>query len=94
MDCYQDVVRLVVDQVWHQQLDLLALRELQCLELLKLVLELELHLQVLPLQLACLLQLALRQLEPPLFWLGLSWLELALLLLLLLIQETCRVDDE
>ena len=69
MDCYQDVVRLVVDQVWHQQLDLLALRELQCLELLKLVLELELHLQVLvlPLQLACLLQLELHQLAPLLF---------------------------
>jgi hypothetical protein len=74
MDCYQDVVRLVVDQEWHPQLDLQALPEFQCLALLKLVLELELHLQVLvlPLQLACLLRLALRQLEPPLFSLGLS----------------------
>jgi hypothetical protein len=44
------------------------------LALLKLVLELELHLQLLALrlQLDCLLQLALRQLEPPLFSLGLS----------------------
>jgi hypothetical protein len=55
-------------------LDLQALPELQCLVLLKQVLGLELHLQVLalPLQLACLLRLALRQLEPPLFSLGLS----------------------
>jgi hypothetical protein len=66
MDYSQDAVRLVVDQAWHQQLELLGL-------------ELELHLQVLALtlQLAGLLQLALRQLElrqlelrqlePPLF---------------------------
>jgi hypothetical protein len=74
MDCYQDEVHLVVDQVWLLQLDLQALTEFQCLALLKLVLELELHLQLLALrlQLEYLLQLALRQLEPPLFSLGLS----------------------
>jgi hypothetical protein len=74
MGCYQDAVRLVVDQVWRQQLDLLGLPELHCLVLLKLELELGLHLQVLALtlQLVCLLQLALRQQERPLFLLGLS----------------------
>jgi hypothetical protein len=29
MDCYQDVVRLVVDQVLRQQLDLLVLQVLR-----------------------------------------------------------------